>query len=190
MLTRTTDGFFVCQDIALKISHAYIEYRGDVVPKNDTISLRLYFDLHIIVDGELTQNSPIMNATYNGDNKFEINYGPQLIIRSPYRGDLLMKPVVLVNGEVVDESIEFRNLVTIEPAYLRTQLILSRIVVILTIWLIFFSTVTIFLEIERRRDRKLSLEHDKEQSIMLKTILKSLINEKGKKKRDQRRRKR
>lgn len=150
-LVYSKDGFLVGNNINLNISQGFVKFYTEGIPDENNITMRIFLEGF----GEILR----INASYTGNGRYEFNNcnfnkkiqyvvsGPKsLWVQAIFNDSNLTGLATLDYGGQI--------IVDIEPAYHTTQLKLTKSVIILTYWLMFFSIVTLSLKFCRTDDEK------------------------------------
>lgn len=149
MVTESTDGFFVLQDIKLYVTEGYIEFRGNVTPMNKNISVILVFSPPIREGGSFYGQSDPIKTRYDENKKRYEFYPTGMIFDYPVSEQKHLMPVVMENRTVIDGGLDDYTFVEVQPAYMKTQLNLTKVAVILTYWVIYLAILTAIFEYKR-----------------------------------------
>ena len=153
LVTKSMDGFFVLSDIELYITEGHIEFTGIATPKDKNISIVIMFSPPIRQNGLFYDQSEPMKTTYDG-NKTYAFIPMNMIFDYPVSEQKHLRPIVMENGTVIDGSLNDFTFVEVQPAYMRTQLNLTKATIILSYWVVFLSIITTLFEYKRTKKDK------------------------------------
>ena len=145
MVIHSIDGFYVNTDIQLTISEAFINYYGEAIPQDENITVVLRFNPPTRYNGEFYRQTDPIQTEFDGNNRYVFRSYP-LIVNYPVSESKHITPVIFANGTQVPGSLEEAIFLDVQPAHMKTELNLAKVVVILTFWIVFFSIVTVVFQ--------------------------------------------
>lgn len=145
MVISSIDGFYVNTDIQLTISEAFINYYGKTIPKSENITVVLQFDPPTRYDGEFHRQTDYIQTEFDGSNRYVFR-SYSLIVNYPVSESKRITPAIFANGTLVAGRLEEAIFLDVQPAHMKTELNLAKVVVILTFWIVFFSIVTVVFQ--------------------------------------------
>ena len=145
MVISSIDGFYVNTDIQLTISEAFIKYNGEAIPQNESITVVLKFSPPTRYKGEFYDQTAHIQTEFDGNDRYTF-YSYSLTVNYPVSESKHMRPVIFANGTMVAWSLDKFTFLDVQPAHMKTELNLAKVVVILTFWIVFFSIVTVVFQ--------------------------------------------
>jgi hypothetical protein len=131
-------GFFVNTPLIVSIYEGVIKYNGENISTNDTIIMNVTLTPHQYYSENETGITHLtsLKTNFNNENKYVVNnlHEPWLI-SYPYSGEKYLNTEIFVNGELKGSF--KKPLVTIERGYVKSQVEMTRAVIVFAMWTIF-----------------------------------------------------
>jgi hypothetical protein len=138
--TESKDGFLVGNTIDVNFFNGFIEYRGSNFPTDTDIKVVLMFFPPLIeCDGNPEDQTTRIPTEFDGKDRYNFSYSLNDVHYS-VTGPKDFHPVIIIN-ESKTVGLDNMTFLDIEPAYTLTQLKLTKAVVILTYWVVFFALI-------------------------------------------------
>ncbi len=139
----SNDGFLVGNEIDINIYTGFVEFDKDVVGNIKNVNVTILFNPPIIdKDGKSIFMIQSLTTVHDYKRWFEFSY-----LASDIHYNVSGSKRIGARAQISDEngsyniSFDYEIFIDIEPAYLTTQLKLTKAVVILAYWTVFFSLV-------------------------------------------------
>jgi len=137
-------GFFVDTPISLILYESSLKFNEKTPPNNTKISIQIELFPHCYYVSNKTylRNLAILDVTKINNNTYRINTPNKYwFIFYDYSGEKYLSSNIIINGTVVANS-ERVTFIEIEKGYVKSQVEMTRVITILTLWLVFIGLLT------------------------------------------------
>ncbi len=172
ILSKSNDGFIVGNDINIDIRQGFIIFNQEITKDIENVNVTIIFNPSIVnKEGKESWIQSPIPTKFNGYTQFDFTHKFNGIHYNE-SGAKEIGIEIQFKHQNKTHNIRFNydNFVDIEPAYITTQLKLTKAVVILAYWTVFFS---IIMALERIKNLIITEENEMRLLVGLKEYFKS-----------------
>ena len=160
--STTKDGFLAGNEIDINVYTGYIEFDENKVKSISLINISIIFNPPIIdKEGKEKFLSQEIETELNGNNSYEFSYITYGIHYNTSGSKRIGVKANITDGNGSHNIFfSYENFIDVEPAYLTTQLKLTKAVVILAYWTVFFSLI---MALDRIKDLILGINRQNKE---------------------------